>query len=357
MKTVTNQVQTTFNQLKRGNQIHLNARFKASTTEAIQPTKFPNIDYVTWDVPGCSEQHVSIESCQSTKNHMELTLWREATWSVNPLFTGIPYVYANLNGQFFSSSFREPHRMGSAYFTVNPAFKEKLERSMGTPLRTEGSLSMAKAAMLLDFNTLLHGTWLPSFQPKGFGSAGLFRLPGLYTTEIVGVGIRSERGGANQATIPNVSGGVGNVPYNFSDFILSGGATQPLRIDLAKLRSYGLPEPIEDLAIATILWMLSAFLEHTRLRSRCWLDFESLETIKPSGQVTIEDICEFRLGLEEIIQTLIPMAYPNGGDVTAIELNDADLKKAETENKAEKNRDKSAQGTNQSLPEGEEGEE
>ncbi len=267
-----------------------------------QPTGFPNLgaaEYVTWD----GVEHILVESAQSIANRLEMMAWDDARGDLVSTLHGIPYVSTIVEG-VPTDSIREAHRLNSPYLEgiyeplraraeikgTKKANKAKKVDAAAKPddgdaaAVVEDSTSvdirkLAAAVFAYDPNSVLHGIFLT----KIVGLARLTRLlSGFIEAHDVRIvasgGVKNDRidpSGKRHKTSDGKGGaeaGFGNVPFARSEYTAKT-ILASFSMDVALLRSYGLPEPAQRLLVELALWKIQRFLDSgLRLRTACDLE-------------------------------------------------------------------------------------
>ena len=249
-----------------------------------QPTGFPDIGPSTYRLDDGTDMLV-VESQQSLANRLEAVTWDSAKNDLVADLQGLPYVRVEQNGTFLTSSILEAHRLNSVYIERSDAF-EKLKQAIGLEdKRPIDRQRFVRALFALDPSSLLHGLFLESID-------GRLRVERLVsgTIEARGVtvvptgGVKLDRVSASGSDDAGAKEGYGNVPFHRDEFVARE-IVAYFNIDLAQLRSFGLPELAQRLLYALALWKIAAFFESgLRLRTACDLDVAgSVKATRPAG--------------------------------------------------------------------------
>ena len=265
--------------------------------DRFQPTGFPDLGPARYTAPDGTEK-LLVESPQSVANRMEMACWDPAQQDVIPDLQGLPYVsIVDDTGNRVSNSLLEAHRINSEYIMRN-AFRV-IKSENGVPKKTasksfkdefsaeieyqkDGRVNWQKfrdALLKYDPNSLIHGCFLEEI-------GGRLRVTRALSAFIEASDVRvAESGGVkNNIVQPDLKGGEGNVPYHRTEFTAER-ITAYFNLDLALLRSYGLPQEAERLMIALALFKIRRFLS-TGLRLRTACDLEpvgNLQVTRPQN--------------------------------------------------------------------------
>lgn len=252
----------------------LEADLRPIQTARFQPAGFPDLGparYKAGDV-----DMILVESPQSVANRMELACWDAPGERLIEALQGLPYVRViDKQGKMLTSSILESHRLNSPYIL------EGEDKSVFNMLKSElaefdlGAVNPRKLAAVLfrfDSGSLLHGVFLAKKDLAG----GRLRLPRLISGFVEAVKTSPAESGGVKNDHVDPSGdtkkGFGNVPYHRTEFTAER-ITAYFNLDLALLRSYGLPKEAERLLIALALFKIRRFLRTgLRLRTACDLE-------------------------------------------------------------------------------------
>ena len=256
-----------------------------------QPTGFPDLGPARYTDPG-GIQMLLVESPQSVANRMEMACWDSANQDLIEEFRGLPFIRVlDSEGRRISDSVLEAHRINSEYIVG-----KKRGESYRILSRANGSLNLSRGSfrdefadeigyksdgvvqwqqfryglLKYDINSLLHGCFLEEI-------GGRLRVSRAISGFIEAVAIQvAESGGVkNNIVQPDLREGEGNVPYHRTEFTAKK-ITAYFNLDLALLRSYGLPQEAERLLIALALFKVRRFLS-TGLRLRTACDLEPVD--------------------------------------------------------------------------------
>lgn len=252
------------------------------------PTGFADLGAATFDRPSGENEWTKcllVESAQSMANRLEAALWDQAAKSPVPLIERLPYVkIVDEDGQHLTSSREESHRLASAYIrealidgkTGSEWLVDHLE------LKTIGQIDyrrLAVAVFSIDPLALVHGVFF-----AGKGSAefpGQPKFTRLTTAFIEADDVRpAESGGVKrdivsptqEASGGDSTDGKGSIPFSRTEWTARS-ITGYFNIDLAQLRSFGLPQPAQDLLLRlSQLEIASLLAQPLRLRTNCDLE-------------------------------------------------------------------------------------
>lgn len=287
--------------------ILIEAELRPSQGQRFQPTGFPDLGAATFESPE-GRTNLLVESPQSMANRLELVSWDEARGDLVEVLQGLPYVKVRVvspSGEIIgeTSSILEAHRLNSPYILHDEAsdFKQTLSGLAGIQARQAGTgkgkkgapdgkgsspigpldrRKLAAAAFRFDPGSVLHGVFLEKLD----GRARLTRvLSGFIEAEDVRTAVSG--GVKNDRIDPSgfTEAGYGNVPFTRVEYVAKR-ITAYFNLDLALLRSYGLPQAASDLLVALGLWKIGRFLEEgLRLRTACDLTVTKVYVTRPEG--------------------------------------------------------------------------
>lgn len=272
-----------------------------------QPTGFPDIGASTYRLPDGREM-VVVESQQSLANRLEAVCWDEAKSDLVPELAGMPYVRVEQNGSLLTSSILEAHRLNSVYIEKSDAF-DKIRQAIGhEEKRPIDRKRFVRALFQIDPSSLLHGVFLESIDGRLRVErvvSGSIEASG--ATLVATGGVKIDRVNASGSDDAGAAQGYGNVPFHRDEFVADE-IVAYFNIDVAQLRSFGLPEIATRFLFALGLWKIAAFFESgLRLRTACDLDVIELKATRPDG---------FKLPAREqltaALRELIPMLATEG---------------------------------------------
>ncbi len=249
--------------------------------DRFQPTGFPDLGPARYTAPDGTEK-LLVESPQSVANRMEMACWDEPNQDLIDGLKGLPYVrVVDQDGTMLTTSILESHRLNSPYIlegkdkTVFDMLKKELA---SFEIGAVNLRALARVLLKYDANAVLHGVFLAKKDLAG----GRLRLARVLSGFIEASGVRpAESGGAKLDHVDpqgDTNKGFGNVIYHRTEF-----TAEEIRaffnLDLALLRSYGLPQDADRLLIALALFKIRRFLS-TGLRLRTACDLEPVGDVK-----------------------------------------------------------------------------
>lgn len=259
--------------------------------DRFQPTGFPDLGPARYTAPDGTEM-LLVESAQSVANRMELACWDDPGEDLITELQGLPYVRVeNGDGKMLTSSVLEAHRLNSPYIL------EGKDKTFFDILKEEladfeiGAVNPRKLAGILikyDTNALVHGVFLAKKELAG----GRLRLSRLLSAFIEASGVTgADSGGVKNDHVDprgDRNKGFGNVIYSRTEFTARK-ITAYFNLDLALLRSYGLPDEADQLMLALSLFKIRRFLSTgLRLRTACDLEpIGELQVTRPADGISI----------------------------------------------------------------------
>jgi len=259
-------------------------QLRAVNGSRFQPTGFPDIGAATFRRPDAERGSVDcliVESAQSMANNLEAVGWDEAAQAPVPTLEGLPWVrvLAADDGRYLTSSRTEAHRLASAFVKdsvldgvgMREVVRERLALHEDTPLAPR---SIAAAVMALDPLCLVHGVFFAEPAKVWPGQPKIARaLTGFI--EASGVEAAISGGVKREAVLHKTTEGgtakegYGSIPFHRTEYTAEA-ITASFSLDLAQLRSYGLPQSSTDLLEAIALWEIRSLLDGgLRLRTAC----------------------------------------------------------------------------------------
>lgn len=250
------------------------------------PTGFPDLGTAEFDRPnGDGWEHcILVESAQSMANRLEATVWDPATDAPVPVIDRLPYVrILNVDGDFVTSSRLESHRLASPYVRyakvdgrdMLDVLNVALALAENTPLDYR---EMARALFGIDPLVLVHGVFFAGKQKEFPGQPKFARaLTGFVEASDVH---RADSGGVKRDHVSHTQAesgsdateGYGSVPFPRTEWTARE-ITASFNVDLAQIRSYGLPEPAQELLVALARYEIASLLDGPlRLRTNCDLE-------------------------------------------------------------------------------------
>lgn len=238
-----------------------------------QPTGFPSLGAAAFQT--ANGTNLLVESAQSMANHLELTIWDADRKDVQQSFAGLSHVRITRQGQIWTDTIVESHRLNSPYLLEgkDKTFLNSLKQEIGV-LET-GPIDRRKLAEVLlkyDVNSLLHGVFLAKKELAG----GRLRVARALSAFIEADNVQVAASGGVKNDHINPSGdtkaGFGNVPFARDEYTAER-ITLYANLDLAQIRGYGLGTDVESLLILLSLYKLRALVEGgMRLRTACDLE-------------------------------------------------------------------------------------
>jgi len=264
--------------LKDAPRLLIEAELKPLQGHTIYPTNFPNLGAATYADPKNGWQNLSVESPQSMANLMEAACWDGDTWK-KPL-ANIPYVEVlDENGQAFTWSTLEAHRLNSVYIEKSDWFKTlKQEVGFNEERPYDPPRQLAPVLLKYDPNSLIHGVMLESI-------GGVVRLPralgAFIESEEVqvapGGGAKFDRNQPAKTATQTAKEGYGNVIY-LRDRYAPKRTIAYFNLDIRQIRSYGIPDLAKDFLIRFALYKSGAALMNGCQRRReCEFEVEKIE--------------------------------------------------------------------------------
>lgn len=262
-----------------------------------QPTGFPALGAATYRTK--DGDSLLVESAQSMANRLESTVWDQALEDVNEVVRGISHVRITREDKtFLTDTILEAHRLNSPYLLANSAspFFTLLQGELGAMEKGPvDRLLLARVLLKYDVGSLLHGVFFSRPNLAG-GRLRIARSLSAFI-EADGVQVAASGGVKNDHVDPqgDTNSGFGNVPFARDEYTAEK-VTLYVNLDLAKIRGFGLGEPVERLLILLALYKLRAFLESgLRLRTACDLRAkpESIIAAMPNGFLlpSMDDLC------------------------------------------------------------------
>ena len=280
----------------------LEVNLKPLQGDRFQPTGFPDLGAATYDAPDGTKM-LLVESVQSMANRMELVCWDAAKNELVEPLKGLCYVEVeDENGEKFTNSILEAHRIGSTYLlkaeksTIDEIFKNEFNKKSekknkeSNKLKPYSTKDLAKLLFEYDIGSLLHGVFLPLY---GGGRCRITRAlsafieaknvkvvdSGGVKIDIINPGQRSSNDEGKKAS----EEGYGNIIYPRREYTAEK-ITAFFNLDLALIRSYELGKDQEDLLIALAIFKIRKFIDsNLRLRTACDLKAEGTEIKEPTG--------------------------------------------------------------------------
>ena len=295
-----------YSALKSQPRLLLEAELRPLQGTRFQPTGFPNLGAAQYEGPD-GQAMLLVESAQSMANRLEAVCWDEAAgdW-VEPL-RGLPLVKVyKPDGELLTNSVLESHRLNSPYILEgkDTSVLERLKTELSSMEKQPVNLrKLAETVFRYDTNALLHGLFLAKKELAG----GRLRLPRVLSAFIEAQGVAVAQSGGVKNDQINPSGdtgkGFGNVPFHREEFTAKR-IVGYFNVDLAEIRSFGLPHPAEDFLLTFALYKIRRLLQQgMRLRTACDLEPVQVRVTRPEGWTmpTEEDLA---MALPAYIQRL-----------------------------------------------------
>jgi len=251
-------------------------------------------------------------------NRMELASWDEANDDLIPELKGLPYILVtNGNGQKFTNSVLEAHRINSPYILEGAdktVFDRLKKEAAGLEIGPVKPRELAALVFKYDANAVLHGVFIA----KSTLAGGRLRLSRALSGFIEASKVRSaESGGVKNDRVDpggDTSKGFGNVPFHRTEFVAEK-IMAYFNLDLALLRGYALGSEATQLLTALALFKVRRFLSTgLRLRTAC--------DLKPVGDLTVTQPASFSVPDESQLlsecQRLIAVCKPKFAGVTTV---------------------------------------
>ena len=262
-----------FTPLTEAKRLLFNIPLKPLQGSRFQPTGFPSLGAAAFQT--INGTNLLVESAQSIANHLELTIWDADRKDVRESFVGLSHVRITRQGQVWTDTIIESHRLNSPYLLEgkDKTFLNALKKEIGV-LET-GPIDRRKLAEVLlkyDINSLLHGVFLAKKELAG----GRLRVARALSAFIEADNVQVAASGGVKNDHINPSGdtksGFGNVPFARDEYTAER-ITLYANLDLVQIRGYGLGRDVEHLLILLSLYKLRALVEGgMRLRTACDLE-------------------------------------------------------------------------------------
>lgn len=266
------------------NRYFVDVALRPALGSVFQPTGFPDIGPARYQRPTGDrgwEDAVLVESAQSMANRLEATAWDAADSRPVSTFTGLPYVRVVApDGEYLTSSRTEAHRLASAFVKnatldgqdMKVVIRERLHLRDDRPLAPR---EIARQIFAMDPFCLLHGVF---FAEKAAVWPGQPRIARVISATVEAHDVREvNSGGVKRDHVRHSLGdneggtaeGYGTVPFHRTDYTAAR-IVASFAVDLAQVRSYGLPDRATDLLGKIALWEMRSLLDGSlRLRSAC----------------------------------------------------------------------------------------
>jgi CRISPR-associated protein Csb1 len=271
----------------------LEASLQPLQGERFQPTGFADLGPARYALPD-GTQKLLVESAQSVANRLEYTIWDEPNDALITEMQGLPYIQVNKDGESYTNSILEAHRLNSPYIlegkdkSVFDQIKKEAASLEDGPVKLR---DLAGLVFKFDPNAVLHGVFLAKKELAG----GRLRLSRLISgfIEATEVAVAESGGVKNDRVDPSgdTKKGFGNVPFHRTEFTAAE-IKAFFNFDLALLRGYGLGPEATQLLTSLALFKIRRFLR-TGLRLRTACDLE------PIGEIEVKRPDSFTLPSEE----------------------------------------------------------
>lgn len=242
-----------------------------------QPTGFPSLGSAEFtDVSNGNVNSLLVESAQSMANRLELVCWNKEDLSLVKELQGMPIINViNENGDFFTNSLLEAHRMNSSYILEggDDSLLDELKSDLKIDeIKSINIAEMARFALKHDPNSILHGLFISKSEIAG----GRYKMTRSLSSFIEAHNIRQVvSGGVKLDHVdPKGSGGgsekgFGHIPFSRTEYSAES-ITAYFNIDLALIKSYGLGDTANEFLLTLAMWKIQRFLKFgLRLRTAC----------------------------------------------------------------------------------------
>jgi CRISPR-associated protein Csb1 len=277
--------------------------------ERFQPTGFADLGPARYTLHN-GTQKLLVESAQSVANRLEYTIWDDPNDALIPEMQGLPYIQVNKDGESYTNSILEAHRLNSPYILEGKdksVFNQLKEEAAGLENGPVKLRDLAALVFKFDPNAVLHGVFLAKKELAG----GRLRMARLISgfIEATAVEVAESGGVKNDRVDPSgdTSKGFGNVPFHRTEFTAAE-IKAFFNFDLALLRGYGLGPEATQLLTSLALFKIRRFLR-TGLRLRTACDLE------PKGEVVVKRPDGFTLPSEEELLADVTAAIADCGEL------------------------------------------
>lgn len=286
------------------NRFLLDAALQPVQGSRFAPTGFADLGAAVFDRPTDDGwvKSLLVESAQSMANRLEATLWDAGSARPVASIADLPYIHVvDDDGNHLTSSREESHRLASPYVRYASSgatdglgiINDALKLSETAP---HDYRRLALAVLSLDPLALVHGVFFAGKGAKEF--PGQPKFTRLITGFIEAHDVRAaESGGVKRDHVNHTQAssggdateGYGSVPFARTEWTART-ITASFNIDLAQLRSYGLPDPAEQLLAAIAQLEIATLLaQPLRLRTNCDLEVLNEHLVARSGE-PLDDI-------------------------------------------------------------------
>lgn len=309
-----------FEPLENEPRLLITAKLKPLQGSRFQPTGFPDLGAAEYALPD-GKRGLLVESAQSMANRLEAVCWNEARGDLVAPLAGLPYVVANLPKNDTTNSILEAHRINSPFIANSDEFDSEIRAAIGFEKdQPFDRRKLAQALLRYDPNSLIHGIFLEKV-------GGVVRLPRTLSAFIEAKDVSvAASGGVKIDRVQPATGestpygkaneGYGNVPYQRDEYVAAD-IHAYFNLDLALLRSLGLPEAAIQCLIGLALFKVQTFLASgLRLRTACDLEVHKVKIKRPDGyELPTAD------ELAEAMPTLIKACQSEFRDPPVLEVN------------------------------------
>lgn len=261
-----------------GNRLLAEVELEPIQGQRFQPTGFPSLGAAEFTVSRNekSQSSILVESAQSMANRLERVCMNEEQNSLVPVLEALPVITLKDTDGFVTNSILESHRMNSPYLLKkNNQLYKKINDELDADITRTKAIDTQKFARFVfkyDTNAILHGLFLVNHKESG----GRYRLTRAISSFIEATGSRQAVSGGVKLDRLDPKGGdggskegYGHVPYQRIEYTAES-IKAYFDIDLALIRSYGLPEAANDFLFTFALWKIQSFLSSgLRLRTAC----------------------------------------------------------------------------------------
>ena len=247
-----------------------------------QPTGFPDLGAAVFD----NGSRLLVESPQSMANRLENVCWDPAAQELIDPLKGLSYVRVEKDGEYYTSSVVEAHRLNSPYILESKDdsfFKTLKDETDSLAIGPVKRPELASILFKYDACCLLHGLFLAKKELAG----GRLRIERALSAFIEAEDIQVAASGGVKFDQVNPQGstkeGFGHVPFQRDEYTARRVAAF-FNLDLNQIRGYGLSDSASQLLVALAMFKINAFLDgHLRLRTACDLELKALRVTRPEG--------------------------------------------------------------------------
>lgn len=282
-------------QLDGARYLALDVELEPLGSPTFQPTTFANTGPSFYEAPD-GQLAAVVDSVASMANQLELTIWDEASCEPTRPVAPLPWVkVADEADDYYTSSRRAAHRLAAhslihgADASTGELFESRLLRLLGDA-RPPMFTHLARVVWEHDPLAILHGSWFAGIWE------GRARLSRALSARIDALAVQSQsvqvggqktadhlrevgvrQAGAEGTTVE------GEIPHYTSE-VSASRIVSPIVLDLALLRSYGLPtESYRALVAAAVVQIAELTAAWPRRRSRCILHPKDVRVRLPDG--------------------------------------------------------------------------